>query len=194
MVMNNNDKSHFQNIMVGAGELYSKEITKPLLQIYFQALQGYNIDAIAAAFTAHMVDTRHGTFMPKPADLVRLIDADKPKPDDKARIAWMAIRGSFSGFNQKGFKLDDKIAMAALQSIGGRSAVGMCDTSKLTFLEKQFIDSYKTIFNLDDEDIPSCIGFKKSVQEYKQSGEHVKSIGMEQLKALRNKIESDSNA
>lgn len=188
--MNESDKKHFQSIMVGAGELYSKEITKPLLQIYFQALQSYGIDQISSAFTAHMVDTKHGTFMPKPADLVRLIDADKPKPDDKARIAWMAIRDSFSGYYPKGFKLEDKIAMAAMKSIGGRSAVGMCDNSKIGFLEKQFIDSYKTLFSLDEKDIPDSLTYKSSVVEYKKPGEHIKSIGMEQLKVLRDKLEN----
>lgn len=159
--MNAQDKGHFQSIMIGAGELYSKEITKPLLQIYFQALQSYTIEQVSSAFTAHMVDTKHGSFMPKPADLVRLIDKDKPNPEDKARISWLAVRNSFSGYYPNGFKLEDAIAAAALQSIGGRNTVGMCDNSKIGFLEKQFIDAYKALYNLDEKDIPNTLPFKK---------------------------------
>lgn len=193
MVMNVQDKGHFQSIMIGAGELYSKEITKPLLQIYFQALQSYTIEQVSSAFTAHMVDTKHGTFMPKPADLVRLIDKDKPNPEDKARISWIAVANSFSGFYPDGFKLEDKIAAAALQSIGGRSAVGRCDASKMGFLERQFIDSYKTIYNLDEKDIPDSLSFKKSVVEYKRSGESMKALGASQLKMLRERMDSKAS-
>ena len=154
--MDTNDKAHFQSIMIGVGELYSKEITKPLLQIYFQALQKYSIEQVSSAFTAHMVDPKHGTFMPKPADLVRIIDADKPSAKDRAELAWIQIENAMSRIGAYGtLRMDDKQALAAIKNIGSWQSLCHTDIDKLQWKKKEFIELYQNFENTPVEMLPS---------------------------------------
>ena len=65
------DKEDFKMIMVGIGELYNKEITKPLMRIYFSALTNYSLSDVENGVNAHTMDPKQGSFFPKPADIVR---------------------------------------------------------------------------------------------------------------------------
>jgi hypothetical protein len=65
------DKVKFQEIMLGCGEIYNREITKPLLSIYFSALNDLSIEQVIASVGVHIKDTKHGSFFPKPCDIIR---------------------------------------------------------------------------------------------------------------------------
>ncbi len=69
--MQEQDKNAFRDMMMAAGEVYGREITKPLLQIYFSALTSSSIDQVNSALMDHMKDEKVGQYFPKPADLMR---------------------------------------------------------------------------------------------------------------------------
>lgn len=69
--MQDQDKAAFRDMMMAAGEVYGREITKPLLQMYFAALAQIGIDQVQGAMMAHMQNPDSGQFFPKPADLIK---------------------------------------------------------------------------------------------------------------------------
>ena len=73
------DKVKFQEIMLGCGEIYNREITKPLLSIYFSALNDLSIEQVITSVGAHIKDTKHGGFFPKPCDIIRKSNQEKNK-------------------------------------------------------------------------------------------------------------------
>ncbi len=137
------DKKVFRVIMVGAGEVYGKEITKPLLQIYYNALKDYSIEYINAAFSEHLADTKHGTFFPKPADILSYL---RLSSSHKAESAWLTIviEIQASG-NFKYLQLDDDVALMSLQSIGGWRFICMSNEDQLPWLKKNFIEAYERL-------------------------------------------------
>ena len=77
--MNDSDKLKFQEVMLGCGEVYNREITKPLLSIYFSALNDLSIEQVVMAVGAHIKDTKYGNFFPKPCDIIRNANLEKKK-------------------------------------------------------------------------------------------------------------------
>jgi len=150
------DKIAFREMMMGVGELYSKDITKPLLQIYFGSLVNFSLEQVSNGVSKHAGDPKHGTFMPKPADIIRQIEADKPSTESRAELAWMTIEKKMSSVGAYGsLKLDDLQALAAAQSLGSWRDLCHTDTDKLQWKRKEFIEAYKNFENTPLEALPS---------------------------------------
>ena len=63
-------------------EVFGKDLTPQLVEIYARALAKYSIEVIAAAVDEAI---RRLKFFPKPAELIELIEGS---PDDQAEHAW----------------------------------------------------------------------------------------------------------
>lgn len=68
------DKHQFAEVIGAVMALYGKDSTKPLLNLYWRALITYQIEHVRAALDRWVKDPRQGTFMPKPADIIRTIE------------------------------------------------------------------------------------------------------------------------
>lgn len=170
--MNDSDKNQFKVLMVGVGETYSKEISKPLLQIYFQSLKNHSIKAVSDAFTKHLICPKHGTFFPKPADLVRLLDADKPNIEEKASIAWLEVENSIRTVGSYGtLKLEDKQALATVKNMGGWLSICQCNESDLTWKRKEFIELYETFEKTPVDMLPQKLPGIEDLHNHKQESQ-----------------------
>ncbi len=153
--MIDSDKQQFRELMVGVGELYGKEVTKPLLKIYFGSLAGLSFEDVESGITKHSSDTYHGSFMPKPADIIRQVELFKPSADERAELAWMQVTNKIRLKGAYGnLKMDDKQAMAAVKNLGTWQSLCHTETSKLQWKKKEFIEIYKTFENTPSEILP----------------------------------------
>jgi hypothetical protein len=57
-------------VLGAASEIYGKEITKTMVNVYIEVLDGYPQDKIREAFFAHCGDGSRSQFFPKPGDIV----------------------------------------------------------------------------------------------------------------------------
>lgn len=184
------DKTEFKNLMLGAGELYSKEISKPLMQIFYQALIQYSIEQVKAGFSKHFVDPKNGTFFPKAADIVRMIESDKPSTEDSARLAWLAIIGEIRRTGAyDSLKLNDKLALGSLKSIGGWNYLCMSQESNLPFIEKEFISAYQAMERTPIESLPDSLPGLEEIHQHKlESKGQMQNIAskVEEMRKLHN--------
>ena len=67
------NKREFASIMEAVMLLYGKDSTPSLLRLYWNALAAHSIDQVKWAFDHWVKDPKQGTFMPKPADIIRTI-------------------------------------------------------------------------------------------------------------------------
>lgn len=86
--MNNKDFDEFTSLLVAVGELYSKPVSPQVIPIWWAALEKYDLAAVREAFSRHAVNPDNGQFMPKPADIVRMIGGTT---QDAALMAWAAV-------------------------------------------------------------------------------------------------------
>ena len=169
------DKQEFRSMMMAAGEVYGKEITKPLLQMYFAALNALTIQQAQSAMMAHMQNPDNGQFFPKPADLLRgVIGTSKQQAaavEDRASIAWACIERDIRRIGSYGtLKLDDKQALATVKAMGGWRELCMCDEAKLEWKRKEFIRMYETFERTPLDALPVSLPGLIELSEHKASG------------------------
>jgi len=191
--MQESDKNSFHELMLGAGELYGKEITKPLLRIYFNALEDLSIEQVSGAMSMHIKNTdQAGTFFPKPADLIRNISGSVKEQqqlvEDRAEMAWACIEREISRIGSYGtLELEDKQAIAAVKAIGGWRALCMCTYDQLVWKKKEFVSSYDCYERTPLEALPSKLPGLIELSEHKaESKQGVKSL-MDGLNEYRNR-------
>lgn len=184
------DRKEFTVIMGTLAEIYEKTSTPAKTRIYFDALAAYSIDEVKRAVNSHVSDPKHGTFMPKPGDLIRHLKADEPNVEDKAELAWMQVINAISSVGSYGtLNLEDKQALAAVKNMG--SWVGLCQTreSELQWKKKEFIDLYKTFENTPLEMLPSNLPGIEDLENQRIHGQkQLQSIkqGLQNLKVINN--------
>lgn len=87
--MNDTDKKTFAAVMKSTATMYDKPVNTDVMRMYFGALQPYTIDQVMSAINKHVADPRHGSFMPKPADIIRQVPVQEPKQlENKGSTTW----------------------------------------------------------------------------------------------------------
>lgn len=138
--MTSTDQQPFVLLMTSIAELYGKKLSKPLLDIYWRCLEPYSLALIRTALKAHILHPDGGQFMPKPADVLRIIHGNS---ETQALQAWgkvlQAIRmvGSYDSV-----VFDDPVIHAAIMELGGWVELCHSDTKSLVFIGKQFEKIY----------------------------------------------------
>ena len=156
--MNNSDKKEFARLFYTTGELYDKSVSKELLLMYFNILKDYSINQVVQGVSDHALDPKHGTFFPKPADIVRNIDGASISTEDRALTAWMAVEAAISSVGSYGtLKLEDKQAMMAVKAIGSWQQLCATDREKLAFKRQEFIANYRALENTPVEMLPESL-------------------------------------
>ncbi|MDG1996031.1 MAG: DUF6475 domain-containing protein [Emcibacteraceae bacterium] len=190
--MIDSDKRNFEMIMIGVGELYSKDITKPLLRIYFSSLKNYSLEDVERGLGEHAVDPKHGSYFPKPADIVRNLSKGDLSASDKAELAWSQVVGEIARIGSYGsLSLSDGQAMAAVKALGSWKDLCATQTDKMDFKKREFIAVYKTYentpANLLPDKLPGLIELQKHKEESSQSLQQL--MNKMNTKRLENKNE-----
>lgn len=172
--MQEQDKKSFKDMMMAAGEVYGREVTKPLLQMYFVALSHISIEQAQNAMMAHMQNTESGQFFPKPADLLRQITGTAKQQDSdielRARIAWASVTDQIRRKGSYGsLRLDDRLALAAVKNMGSWQDLCMTPTDKMNWKEKEFIELYKSFERAPIEMLPDHLPGRIEIEHHKKN-------------------------
>lgn len=139
--MRSEDLEKFSQIMTGLSELYGKDVSGFMLDIYFQALSSFSIEAIDSAVSAHVRNPDTGQFFPKPADIVRLISGTSR---DAGQIAWTKVDKAVRGVGPwETVCFDDQIIHKVISDMGGWIQLGDKDESEWPFVAKDFQERYR---------------------------------------------------
>jgi hypothetical protein len=139
--MTEKDKNRFAMCLMACGEMFSKPLSKPAMTLWFDALGGYDITAIEAAFKAHLSNPDIGQFMPKPADIIRAISGSNV---DTALIAWSRVTRAIESVGAyQSVVFDDGIIHAVISDMGGWIALCSCTNAELPFKANEFEKRYR---------------------------------------------------
>lgn len=193
--MQDSDKDEFKMLMIGIGELYNKEITKPLLRIYFSALTDYSLSLVEKGINVHTMDAKHGTFFPKPADIVRHLQVDEPSAEEKAQLAWAQVLHAMRKHGSYGsLELDDKQALAAIKSFTTWKDLCMTPETSMTWAKKEFISMYSTYEKTPVEMLPSSLPGREALIEHKQKDSAVMVNILDGIENHRANIDLDDTS
>lgn len=139
--MKANDHEPFVRAWTQAWELYGKPISPGAIQLAYDALQRFDLQAITRALTAHVNDPDSGQYPPKPADVVRLIEGRK---EDRAQQAWTKVEGAMRRVGQYATVVfDDALIHAVIRDMGGWIDLCSVEEDELPFRAREFEKRYQ---------------------------------------------------
>jgi hypothetical protein len=114
------DKKKFKAMMMSIGEIFDKEISQTLLEVYWRVFEPFS-DVEASRALNQAISTCK--FFPKPADLIDILTI---KPADKAALAWVEVEKAVRHIgNYQSVKfVDDPVIHSCLEAMGGWHRVG----------------------------------------------------------------------
>lgn len=156
--MTQNDFDQFQTLLQAVSELYGKPMTPFSVSIFWGALQQYDMAVVREAMNRHITNTDNGQFMPKPADLIRMMQGSS---QDKALQAWhkvdKAVRqvGTYSSV-----VFDDPLIHRVLHEMGGWISLGTKTEDEWPFVAREFENRYRAFASRQElpEYLPVLVG------------------------------------
>lgn len=139
--MTPNDKQRFAVAIYALGEYYGKTLSKGVIDIYWQGLESYSIDALESAISRHLRNPDCGQFMPKIAEIVKMLEGSTK---DSAVIAWAKVMRGISGAGMyQSVVFDDAMIHVAIEGIGGWIKLCQSSEQELPFVQRRFEEYYR---------------------------------------------------
>jgi hypothetical protein len=135
------DSSQFATTMRGVFALYRADLSEAVLAIWWNAMKAFDLAAVKDALNRHAVDPDQGRFLPKPADVVKLIGGSTK---DAALLGWSKVQraiGTVGGYETVCF--DDPIINAVIYDMGGWVDLCMVGTDEMPFKGNEFVTRYQ---------------------------------------------------
>jgi hypothetical protein len=111
------DRSQFVKLLTCLGILYDKAISTTLLDMYWNVLRQFDMEAIKNAFQFHIQHPDRGRYMPKPADVVHYLQGSH---SEQALGAWSKVIAAIQRFGSyQSLVFDDLYIHAVIRDMGG---------------------------------------------------------------------------
>jgi len=156
--MTPSDFDAFVELMSITAEQYGKTLSDGLMGLYWQALQPYELGAVRSALSAHITNPDTGMFMPKIADIVRMISG---RTEDRALAAWSKVDRAVRVIGPyRDVVFDDPAVHVVLVDMGGWSSLGQKTEDEWPFIRNEFVTRYRGLMTTQREidRVPALIG------------------------------------
>jgi len=139
--MQQQDFDDFVDIIQVVGEQYNKKLSDGVIALYWQGLQDYELTAVRDALGRHLRNTDNGQFMPKIADIIRMLQGSS---QDCAFSAWTKVDKAVRHVGPyESVVFDDPLIHRVLNDMGGWLV--LCDKTDddWPFIAKEFENRYR---------------------------------------------------
>lgn len=166
--MNNQDKEKFSEALVESSFVFPRDITKPMLKIYFEALEDLDINDIHRAIKKH---NGSAVFFPKPVDIRNIINSGKPNTENKAVLAWLSITAAIGTIGPyRSLTLDDRLALKIVKHVGGWSNLCKLSYKELDFKKREFVEAYTATALTSKKELPKSLAGLHDVARLENKG------------------------
>lgn len=139
--MKREDADPFRQVIAATYTLYGKELSAQALSLWFEALKRYDLRAISAALSAHCTNPDTGQFLPRPADVVKMIEGGS---DDAALVAWAKLDRALRVVGPHvTVVFDDPLIHLAVEALGGWVKLGYLTEEDWKFQRQPFVTLYR---------------------------------------------------
>ena len=160
--MQSHELDQFSDLLIGVHELYSREMTPFAIKIWWEALQGYDLPAVSLALSRHVQNPDNGQFVPKPADVIRMLGGTS---QDRALQAWAKVdRAVRVVGTYRSVAFDDALIHRVIHDMGGWVGFGTKTEDEWPFVAKEFENRYRgfSMRNERPEYPPRLIGISEA--------------------------------
>lgn len=139
--MQQSDYDDFIDIIQVVGEQYSKRLSGGVIALYWQGLQDYELNAVKDALGKHLRNPDTGMFMPKIADIIRMLQGST---QDAALNAWAKVDRAVRHVGAyETVVFDDALIHAVLASMGGWLWLNGQDNEAWPHIARNFETAYR---------------------------------------------------
>lgn len=125
------------NAVLGAG----RELSPDVIDLYWRALAPFDLAAVRQALDRHVKNPDAGQFMPKPADIIRMLNGTT---SDSAAMAWAKVEHAIrrvGGYEDVAF--DDLVIHRCIEDMGGWMRLCSTEEKELPFRARDFQSLYR---------------------------------------------------
>lgn len=130
-----------RQFLVKAGEVYSKQITAPLVAIWLEHLGPYSVEQLEPLFRLVFATCK---FFPTPADVLEPLTRRLHSPLE-AEMKWLEVlayaQSTSPDYASRPIKIKEQ-TRAAINAAGGLCWIRDCPESDLQWARKRFIETY----------------------------------------------------
>jgi hypothetical protein len=135
------DFDRFLTILTGVSDYYGKPLSESVQQLYWHGLQQYDIEAVEKALWAHTQNPDSGQFMPKIADVTKMLQGST---QDSALQAWSKVdRAVRCVGTHRSVVFEDPIIHRVIVEMGGWIQFGTKTEEDWPFVRNEFVNRYR---------------------------------------------------
>lgn len=139
--MKPSDAAAFKELLGGVYSFYRQELTKFHIDVWWQAMKNYSLEGVRDALNRHVMNPDNGQFLPKPADVVKLIDGGT---QERALVAWSKVDAAVTGVGQYSTVVfDDAHIHEVLHDMGGWVHLCSKRIDEWPFVKNEFVNRYR---------------------------------------------------
>lgn len=139
--MRDSDKPDFLVALKGVHDFYRQDLSKFAGSVWWSAMQPYDLAAVVDALGRHAMNPDGGQFMPKPADVVKMLSGSTA---DAALQAWANVDRAvrvIGTYRDVGF--DDALIHRVVYEMGGWIEFGRKTEDEWPFVRNEFVTRYR---------------------------------------------------
>lgn len=135
------DSQKFKNLVADVHAFYQRDISSFALSVWWGAMKPFDYDAISSAFTRHGMNPDTGQFMPKPADIVKMLQGSTM---DSAFCAWSKVDRAMRHIGTyPDVVFDDPLIHRVIQDMGGWTWFNNKKEDEWPFVARDFENRYR---------------------------------------------------
>lgn len=131
----------FSRTLLAVADYYGKELSENVVDLYWNGLREYDLASVKRALWAHARNPDSGQFMPKIADVARVMQG---RTDDQAAIAWSKVNQAVRRVGTyQCVAFDDPVIHRVIADMGGWVLIGSKDDKEWPFVAREFETRYR---------------------------------------------------
>lgn len=135
------DVAPFSALISDVYAFYRQDSSTFAVKVWWQAMQPFDFTAVADALNRHCVNPDSGQFMPKPADVVKMLQGST---QDSALAAWAKVdRAVRTVGTYRSVVFDDALVHRVLTEMGGWIELGRKTEEEWPFVRNEFVSRYR---------------------------------------------------
>ena len=135
------DSKPFATLVGNVYAFYRQDYSVFAGKVWWEAMKPFDFTAVADAFNRHCVNPDAGQFLPKPADIVRMLQGST---QDAALVAWAKVdRAVRTVGTYRSVAFDDPLIHRVIAEMGGWVLVGGKSEDEWPFARNEFVNRYR---------------------------------------------------
>lgn len=146
--MTEEDKRQFAELISDVSAFYRQDCNKFAISVWWEAMRPYDFEVVNAAMGRHARNPDNGQYMPKPADVVKMLEGTTM---DKAVLAWADVERAISRIGPyESVEFADPRCAQIVTEMGGWVRLCQVTNEELPFRRREFENRYRSMVNTNE--------------------------------------------